>query len=84
VVDCQAQKMIIDYEKTKVFMISLTDEEIDHYHRKVSPLDKSGGFDIEGKGSIFIHRIEGCYSNVIGLPIAKLARMLKELGVSIL
>jgi len=84
VIDCQTQKMIIDYEKTKVFMIPLTDEEIDCYHRKVSPLDKSGGFDIEGKGSVFIHRIEGCYSNVIGLPIAKLALMLKKMGVSLL
>ena len=35
-------------------------------------------------GSIFIHRIEGCYSNVIGLPIAKLERMLKKVGISIL
>jgi septum formation protein len=84
VIDCQTQKTFIDYEKTKVFMIPLTDEEIDRYHRIVSPLDKSGGFDIEGKGSVFIHRIEGCYSNVIGLPIAKLARMLKKTGISIL
>jgi len=84
VVDCQTQKTIIDYEKTKVFMIPLTNKEIDQYHRKVSPLDKSGGFDIEGRGSVFIHRIEGCYSNVIGLPIAKLASMLKKMGVSLL
>lgn len=84
VVNCQSQKIIIDYEKTKVFMLPLTGAEIDRYHRKVSPLDKSGGFDIEGKGSVFIHRIEGCYSNVIGLPIAKLALMLKKMGISIL
>jgi len=84
VVDCQTQKTIVDYEKTKVFMIPLTNKEIDQYHRKVSPLDKSGGFDIEGRGSVFIHRIEGCYSNVIGLPIAKLALMLKKMGVSLL
>ena len=84
VINCRTQKMIIDYEKTKVFMLPLTDEEIDQYHRKVSPLDKSGGFDIEGKGSVFIHRIEGCYSNVIGLPIAKLALMLKKMDVSLL
>jgi len=84
VVDCQTQKTIIDYEKTKVFMIPLTNKEIDQYHQKVSPLDKSGGFDIEGRGSVFIHRIEGCYSNVIGLPIAKLALMLKKMGVSLL
>jgi len=84
VIDCQTQKMIIDYEKTKVFMIPLNEKEIDRYHAKVSPLDKAGGFDIEGKGSVFIHRIEGCYSNVIGLPIAKLATMLKKIGVFIL
>ena len=84
VIDTETGKRIIDYEKTKVFMLPLSDEEIDHYHRKVCPLDKAGGFDIEGGGSVFIHRIEGCYSNVIGLPIAKLAQMLREVGVFIL
>ncbi len=84
VIDVETGKRIIDYEKTKVFMLPLTDEEIDRYHRKVSPLDKAGGFDIEGGGSVFIHRIEGCYSNVIGLPIAKLSTMLRKVGVGML
>jgi len=84
VIDVVTGRRIVDYEKTKVFMIPLSDEEIDRYHGRVSPLDKAGGFDIEGGGSVFIHRIEGCYSNVIGLPIAKLAAMLKKVGVSIL
>ena len=84
VIDAATGKRAVDYEKTKVFMLPLTDEEIDRYHRKVSPLDKAGGFDIEGGGSVFIHRIEGCYTNVIGLPIAKLAMMLRRFGVSIL
>ena len=84
VVDVETGRQMIDYEKTKVFMLPLTDEEIDRYHRKVSPLDKAGGFDIEGGGSVFIHRIEGCYSNVIGLPIARLAAMLRKFGVFIL
>lgn len=84
VVDGGTGKEIVDYEKTKVFMLPLTDEEIDRYHRRVSPLDKAGGFDIEGGGSVFIHRIEGCYSNVIGLPVAKLAAMLRKVGISII
>ena len=84
VIDVATGKKIVDYEKTKVFMIHLTDEEIARYHRRVDPFDKAGGFDIEGWGSIFIHRIEGCYSNVIGLPMAKLAGMLKKVGVFIL
>ncbi len=83
-IDAQSQKRVVDYEKTKVFMRPLTDEEIDRYHAQVSPLDKAGGFDIEGRGSIFIRRIEGCYFNVIGLPLSKLCLMLKEFGVSIL
>lgn len=84
VIDAASGKTIVDYEKTKVFMIPLTDKEIARYHCRVNPFDKAGGFDIEGWGSIFIQRIEGCYSNVIGLPMAKLAGMLKKVGVSIL
>ena len=84
IIDVARKKEILGYEKTKVFMIRLTDKEIKSYHAKVNPFDKAGGFDIEGWGSIFIHRIEGCYSNVIGLPMAKLASMLKKVGVNIL
>ena len=84
VIDADTQKTLVAHERTQVFMTHLSDEEIDRYHNKVSPLDKAGGFDIEGHGSIFIRRIEGCYTNVIGLPISKLARMLKKFGISLL
>jgi len=84
VVDAKSKRKIIDYEKTKVFMNKLANDEIRRYHGKVSPLDKAGGFDIEGRGGLFISRIEGCYSNVIGLPLAKLRLMFKKLGVSLL
>ncbi|MBP9853757.1 MAG: septum formation protein Maf [Candidatus Omnitrophica bacterium] len=83
-IDVDHQKEILAYEKTKVYMSPLRDKEIDVYHRRVHPLDKAGGFDIEGLGSIFIHRIEGCYTNVIGLPMAKLRMMLKKTGISLL
>ncbi|MDD3375140.1 MAG: M48 family metalloprotease, partial [Candidatus Omnitrophica bacterium] len=43
-----------------------------------------GGFDIEGRGAFFIKRIEGCYFNVVGLPMARLTQMLKKFGVKIL
>lgn len=84
VIDVDRKKEILGYEKTKVYMSPLSDREIDAYHQLVPPLDKAGGFDIEGLGSIFIHRIEGCYTNVIGLPMAKLKDMLKKAGVSLL
>ncbi len=84
VIDAATKKMLVDYEKTKIYMNPLSDGEIDRYHTIVSPLDKAGGFDIEGKGSLFIRRIEGCYYNVIGLPLAKLCEMLKKFWVRIL
>jgi septum formation protein len=84
IVDAKTGQIEIGWEKTKVFMTKLTDKAIDRYHKVVSPLDKAGGFDIEGKGGLFIPRIEGCYFNVVGLPLAKLALMLKKFGVSVL
>ncbi len=84
VIDAGTGRREMGWEKTKVFMTKLTDQAIDRYHQLVSPLDKAGGFDIEGKGALFIPRIEGCYFNVVGLPLAKLAAMLKKFGVSAL
>ena len=84
IVDAKTGRKELGFEKTKVFMAKLTDKEIDRYHKLVPPLDKAGGFDIEGKGALFIRRIEGCYFNVVGLPLAKLAGMLKKFGVSVL
>ncbi len=81
IVDAKTGRQEIDWEKTKVFMTKLADRAIGRYHQLVSPLDKAGGFDIEGKGALFIPRIEGCYFNVVGLPLAKLAAMLKKFGV---
>jgi septum formation protein len=84
IVDARSGHQELGYEKTKVFMTKLTDKEIDRYHKLIGPLDKAGGFDIEGKGALFIGRIEGCYFNVVGLPLAKLAVMLKKFGVKVL
>ncbi len=84
VIDAKTGRKEVGFEKTRVFMSKLTDGAIGRYHKQVSPLDKAGGFDIEGKGALFIPRIEGCYFNVVGLPLAKLAEMLKKFGVSIL
>ncbi len=84
VADISGGRRIVDYEKTKVFMQPLSAEEIGRYHQKVSPLDKAGGYNIEEWGGLFIDRIEGCYTNVMGLPMAKLRIMLKQCGVFLL
>ena len=74
-------KMWTDYEKTKVYMYPLTDGQIKNYFKKISPFDKAGSFDVQGPGSVFIDRIEGCFYNVVGLPLAKLSKLLKKAGI---
>jgi len=83
VIDKQKNKTLLDYEKTKVFMDKLSDKDIQDYFSKVSPLDKAGSFDIQSRGAFFIRRIEGCFYNVVGLPLRKLYLMLKKLEVKI-
>lgn len=84
VTDIDNRKTYTDYEKTKVYMYPLTDRQIRKYFKKISPFEKAGSFDVQGPGSVFIDRIEGCFYNVVGLPIAKLARILRKTGVEIL
>jgi MAF protein len=83
VLNKKSGKILADYEKTKVFMDKLSDTEISAYFSRVSPLDKAGSFDIQGRGAFFIRRIEGCFYNVVGLPVRKLYIMLKKAGVKV-
>src|SRR3989338_7338262 len=83
VVDQDRRKALLACEKTKVYMDKLGQAEINHYFAKVSPLDKAGSFDIQGRGAFFIRRIEGCFYNVVGLPLRRLYQMFRKLDVKI-
>jgi septum formation protein len=67
-------------EATSVQFAALTSEEIEEYLATGEPFDKAGGYAIQGRAGRFIPRIEGCYFNVVGLPLGRLARELGELG----
>lgn len=65
-------KTISEYEKTEVTFRDLTDEEIKEYINGGSPMDKAGAYGIQDDfGAVFINKINGCYYNVVGLPLAK-------------
>ncbi len=67
-------------ETTRVAMCKLSDEEIRDYIATGEPMDKAGAYAIQGIASRWIPRIEGDYSNVVGLPVALVYAMLRERG----
>jgi septum formation protein len=69
--------MVRDFAATRVWFTSMTPREIQDYVASGEPLDKAGGYAIQGLGSKFIERIEGCYFNVVGLPVALIYKHLR-------
>jgi septum formation protein len=84
VIDIDHNKTWIDYDKTKVYMRHLSDRQIARYIDSVGVEHLAGSFDIQGKGALFVERIKGCYYNVVGLPLAKLAPILDKIGIDCL
>lgn len=76
-------KTLIDYDETFVHMREILPEEAQYYVDNEYVLDKAGAYAIQGKASLFIEKIEGCYFNVVGLPIYKLARALREFDIDL-
>ncbi len=67
------------YEQTQVWFASLRDSEIEEYISTSEPMDKAGAYGIQGYGSQFITRVEGCFFNVMGFPIRRFYEMVLEL-----
>ena len=67
---------------TRIEFMSLTNNEIINYASTSEPYKCAGGFAIEGNGGLFIERIDGCFSNVIGLSLPWLKNNLEKLGLS--
>ena len=84
VLDTESGKVLSRSVETRVHMRKLTLKEIESYVRTKEPLDKAGGYAIQGRGAVLVERIEGDYSNVVGLPLSALAESLREFGVNVL
>jgi septum formation protein len=72
-----------DVVETRVRMLPLTDEEIRAYVETGEPMDKAGGYAIQGLGAVLVEEIEGCYYNVVGLPLSRLAQLLRRFCIII-
>jgi septum formation protein len=70
------------HEISRVYFRELSDDAIQEYLSKVNPLDKAGGYAAQGHGTEIIERIDGSYSNVVGLPMEKTTRALRSFGIT--
>ncbi len=84
VIEKPSGNMLVEFERTLVRFRPLTAKEIKAYAATGEPAGKAGAYAVQGLAAIFIEGIDGCYSNVVGLPLARLARMLKAFGVDLL
>ena len=83
VLDKKSGHMELEGEKTKVEMRKLDNKEIQKYINSGEPMDAAGAYKIQEGAASFIKRIEGCYYNVVGLPLATLIEMLKKFDIKI-
>jgi len=77
-------KVVVDHRVTTVTMRTLEPAEIEAYVDTGEPADKAGSYAIQGLGATLVDKIDGCYFNVVGLPLSLLGSMLSEFGIQVL
>ena len=76
----RSKGLAVEVDRTRVWFSQLTDDEIAWYVAAREPMDKAGAYAIQGFASRFIERIEGSYTNVVGLPVALVYRLLNAVS----
>jgi septum formation protein len=74
------RETLVNCRMTRVFFANVSDAEIEAYIATGEPMHCAGAFATDGKGSMFVEKIEGCHTNVVGLSIPLLRQMMAELG----
>ena len=79
-INTQNSHIITEFVESKVTFRKVSEKEIDAYIATKEPLDKAGAYAIQGKGAAFITQVQGCYTNVVGLPVSTCLFYLKQIA----
>ena len=80
---CKDSQLFVQVEETKILFHPLSKKLIETYHKHFYFKDKAGGYAIQKAGSIIVKRIEGCYYNIMGLPLNATKDMLALVGINL-
>lgn len=83
-IDLHSDAVTVNHAVSNVYFRPLDSAEVRSYARTEEPMDKAGAYALQGAASAFVDKIEGCYSNIIGLPMPLTVRMLRQAGIKIL
>ena len=83
-IDTTKNQTVVKCQVTRVYFAEMSDRAIQAYVATGEPLQCAGAFALEGFGSLFVEKIEGCHSNVIGLSLPLLRQMIEELGYEVI
>ena len=83
IIDTGNNKKLSASVESKVYLRKFDSSEIESYVKSQEPLDKAGGYGIQGLGALLIKKIEGDYYNIVGLPLCSLVESLKKFGVKV-
>jgi septum formation protein len=83
VVDTASGRKAEGYESTDVTFQELSGPEIERFVCAVNPIDRAGAYTVDGPGTLLVARYDGCYQNVLGLPMVRLDEVLRQIGFSL-
>lgn len=80
----RSDRSITESESTEVYFRPAAEAELRGYIATGEPMDKAGAYGVQGKGALLVERLNGDFFNVMGLPVLRLSRMLRQFGISLL
>ena len=83
IIDALSKKALVRSVESRVTIKNLSHEEIRAYIESKEPFDKAGAYAVQEKGGMFVEKVEGSYTNVVGLPMDEVRESFKKLGVTV-